>query len=44
MTKEEIYFLISMMVWSFSRMNFSCLYEWKRHYLECEPQEGNFYA
>lgn len=32
------------MTWSFSRLNFSCPYEWHRHYIECEPQESNFYA
>lgn len=44
LNREEIRFLIDVMTWSFSRMNFNCLFEWKRHYIEGEHQQGNFYA
>lgn len=32
------------MTWSFSRLNYSCLHEWVRHYVDCEKQDSNFYA
>lgn len=32
------------MTWSFSRLNYSCLHEWVRHYVDCDSQESNFYA
>ena len=38
LNREEIRFLIDVMTWSFSRMNFNCLFEWKRHYIEGEHQ------
>ena len=44
MSNAEDRFIIDSMTWSFSRLNFSCLSEWHRHYIECEPQEQNFYA
>ena len=40
-------FIISQMVYSFSRLNsFStgCRHEWKQHYIECEPTKQNFYG
>ena len=44
MSNAEDRFIIDCMTWSFSRLNFSCLSEWRRHYIWCQPQEQNFYA
>lgn len=34
------------MKWSFSRLNsfYGCPYEWKRHYIDCEPTKNGFYG
>lgn len=35
------------MLWSFSRVNSfksGCRYEWKRHYIDCEPTKQGFYG
>ena len=32
------------MTWSFSRLNYTCLYEWYLHYLCDEPSEDNFFS
>lgn len=40
-------FIISTMKWSFSRLNSyynGCPYEWKRHYIDCEPSKNSFYG
>ena len=39
-------FIISSMIWSFSRLNafYHCPYEWKRNYIDCEQGEDNFYS
>lgn len=40
-------FIISTMKWSFSRLNsfdHGCRYEWKRHYIDCEPTKQGFYG
>ena len=44
---NEDAFIISTMKWSFSRLNSyysGCPYEFKRHYIECEPSKNNFYG
>lgn len=40
-------FIIDAMQWSFSRVNSfdnGCRYEWKRHYIDCEPSKQSFYG
>lgn len=40
-------FIISIMKWSFTRLNSfdsGCPYEWKRHYIDCEPSKQGFYG
>lgn len=40
-------FIVSTMKWSFSRLNSfdnGCGYEWKRHYIDCEPSKEGFYS
>ena len=40
-------FIIASMKWSFSRLNSfdnGCRYEWKRHYIDCEPSKNSFYG
>lgn len=40
-------FIIGTMKWSFSRLNgfySGCPYEWKRHYIDCEPTKTGFYG
>ena len=40
-------FIIASMKWSFSRLNSfcnGCRYEWKRHYIDCEPSKQGFYG
>lgn len=44
---NEDAFIIGTMTESFSRLNSfenGCHYEWKRHYIECEPAKQNFYG
>lgn len=45
-TPEEARFLISMMTWSFSRLNsyYHCPYEWKMHYLLAQRGESSAMA
>lgn len=43
---DELDFLLDTMTWSFSRLNsyYSCPYEWKLHYLDCNKPENGFFG
>ena len=37
-------FLLDTMTWSFSRVNYSCLYEFYLHYIQCNSSENSFFS
>ena len=43
---EDYGFIISGMLWSFSRLNsyYNCPYEWKCKYIDCDYGEGSFFG